>query len=61
MKRLISDYDSQTGIIKKIVREGRKYGYGTKDICDEVWYIPYNVVLGMQLQLKNEQGSYMGS
>ena len=25
---VISDYDSQTGIIKKIVREGRKYGIG---------------------------------
>ena len=25
---VISDYDSQTGIIKKIIREGRKYGIG---------------------------------
>lgn len=44
----------------KLKIELKKYGYGTKDICDEVWYIPYNVVLGMQLQLKNEQGSIYG-
>jgi hypothetical protein len=41
----------------KLKIELKKYGYEAKDICDDVWYIPYNVVLGLQLQLKNEDGS----
>ena len=44
----------------KLKIELKKYGHSTKDICDEVWYIPYNVVLGLQLQLKNEHGSIYG-
>ncbi|MEM0154905.1 MAG: hypothetical protein QW814_03680 [Methanothrix sp.] len=44
----------------KLKIELKKYKYSINDICDEVWYIPYNVVLGMQLKLKNEEGSIYG-
>ncbi len=44
----------------KLKIELKKYGYDVKDVCDEVWYIPYNVVLGLQLQFKNEESSIYG-
>ena len=44
----------------KLKIELKKYKYEAKDICDEVWYIPYNAVLGLQLGLKNEEGSIYG-
>lgn len=44
----------------KLKIELKKYGYKEKDICDDVWYIPYNPVLRLQLQLKNGEGSIYG-
>jgi len=35
----------------------KKYGYRKEDICDELWYIPYNNILDLQLSIKNEHGS----
>ena len=37
--------------------ELRKYGYKPEDICKEVWSVPYNPVLDVQLNIKNESGS----
>lgn len=44
----------------KLKIELKKYGYKESDICDMLWRIPYNPRLGVQLNLKNENGSIFG-
>lgn len=44
----------------KLKIELKNHKYKKEDICDEVWYIPYNPVTGSQLNLKNESGSIYG-
>jgi hypothetical protein len=41
----------------KLKIELKKYGYEAEDICNEVWRIPYNAELGIQLSIKNDEGS----
>lgn len=43
----------------KLKIELKKYGYKESDICDMLWRVPYNQKLGIQLNLKNENGSVL--
>ncbi len=49
--------DRIPGKPSRFKRKLKELGYKQEEVCDKVWYIPYNHLLREELSIKNQEGS----